>query len=70
MSGSITSRTTPSGYGGNVGPVGSQHEREQLGMITGQGRSASVAAQLLLGPLARGTTVSLQPREQPAGGPK
>ena len=60
-----------SGYGGNVGPVGSQHERDQLGLITGQGRSASVATQLLLGPVARGTAVSLTPKPQhPAGGPK
>ncbi|MGV0047969.1 MlaD family protein [Mycobacterium colombiense] len=60
----------PSGYGGNVGPVGSQRERDQLGWITGQGRPASVATQLLLGPVARGTAVSLTPRQQPAGGPK
>ena len=43
--------------GGNVGPVGSQQERNQLGLITG--RPASSATQLLLGPVARGTTVSL-----------
>lgn len=61
----------PSGYGGNVGPVGSQHERDQLGLITGQGRPASVATQLLLGPVARGTSVSLKPAQsQPAGGPR
>jgi hypothetical protein len=61
----------PSGFGGNVGPVGSQHERDQLGLITGQGRSASVATQLLLGPVARGTSVSLRPAQaQPVGGPK
>lgn len=61
----------PSGYGGNVGPVGSQHERDQLGLITGQGRPASVATQLLLGPVARGTAVSLKPAQpQPTGGPK
>lgn len=61
----------PSGFGGNVGPVGSQHERDQLGLITGQGHSASVATQLLLGPVARGTSVSLKPAQpQPVGGPK
>lgn len=60
----------PSGYGGNVGPIGSQHERDQLGWITGQGGSASVATQLLLGPVARGTAVSLKPQQQPTGGPK
>lgn len=59
----------PAAYGGNVGPVGSQRERDQLGLITGQGRPASVATQLLLGPVARGSAVSLQPRPAP-GGPK
>ncbi|MDQ2629237.1 MAG: mammalian cell entry protein, partial [Actinomycetota bacterium] len=48
-------------YGGNVGPVGSQTERNQLGLITGQHEPASVATQLLLGPVARGTTVSFVP---------
>lgn len=56
----------PSSYGGNVGPVGSQRERDQLGLITGQDSPASVATQLLLGPVARGTAVSLKPR--PEGG--
>lgn len=46
----------PASFGGNVGPVGSQHERDQLGAVTGQ--PATVATQLLLGPVARGTTVS------------
>jgi ABC-type transporter Mla subunit MlaD len=46
----------PASFGGNVGPVGSQQERDQLGVITGQ--PATVATQLLLGPVARGTTVS------------
>lgn len=48
----------PAAYGGNVGPVGSQAERAQLGLITGQREPASVATQLLLGPVARGTSVS------------
>lgn len=48
-------------YGGNVGPVGSQTERNQLGLITGQREPASVATQLLLGPVARGTAVSFVP---------
>jgi len=48
----------PAAYGGTVGPVGSQQERGQLGMLTGQPHGASVATQLLLGPLARGMTVS------------
>ncbi len=47
----------PSSFGGNVGPVGSQYERNMLGVITG--RPATVATELLLGPVARGTTVSL-----------
>jgi hypothetical protein len=58
----------PASYGGNVGPVGSQLERDQLGVITGQARPASVATQLLLGPVARGTTVSLT--AEPSGSPK
>lgn len=45
-------------FGGTVGPVGSQVERDQLGVITGAHEPASVATQLLLGPLARGTSVS------------
>ena len=44
-------------FGGNVGPVGSQHERNMLTVITGQ--PATEATELLLGPVARGTTVSL-----------
>jgi ABC-type transporter Mla subunit MlaD len=47
----------PASFGGNVGPVGSEQERVELGVITGQ--PASAATQLLLGPLARGTTVSV-----------
>lgn len=47
----------PAAFGGNVGPVGSQEERVQLGIITGL--PATSATQLLLGPVARGTTVSL-----------
>ncbi|BDE15200.1 mammalian cell entry protein [Mycobacterium kiyosense] len=47
----------PSSFGGNVGPVGSDYERTILGVITG--RPATAATELLLGPVARGTTVSL-----------
>jgi ABC-type transporter Mla subunit MlaD len=47
----------PSAFGGNVGPVGSQYERNMLGVITG--RPATAATELLLGPVARGTTASL-----------
>ncbi|BAX93133.1 MlaD family protein [Mycobacterium shigaense] len=49
-------------FGGNVGPVGSQYERNMLSVITGE--PATPATELLLGPVARGTTVSLKP-----GGP-
>ncbi|MEZ0365255.1 MlaD family protein [Mycobacterium sp. pUA109] len=44
---------------GNVGPVGSRQEMDQLGRIVG-GRP-SVALDLLLGPLSRGTTVHITP---------
>ena len=44
-------------FGGNVGPVGSQYERNMLGVITGA--PATEATELLLGPVARGATVSL-----------
>ncbi|OBF16931.1 MCE family protein [Mycobacterium sp. ACS4331] len=44
-------------FGGNVGPVGSEQERLALSVVTGQ--PANPATQLLLGPVARGTTVTL-----------
>lgn len=44
-------------FGGNVGPVGSVYERNMLAVITGG--PATAATELLLGPIARGTTVSL-----------
>ncbi|WP_425171074.1 hypothetical protein [Mycobacteroides abscessus] len=46
----------PASYGGNVGPVGSRGERDQLRVIAGG--SATPATQLLLGPVARGSAVS------------
>lgn len=55
----------PASFGGTVGPVGSQDERNILTVITG--RPATAATQLLLGPVARGTTVSAavdSPQEQ------
>ncbi|OBB60118.1 mammalian cell entry protein [Mycobacterium sp. 852013-51886_SCH5428379] len=52
----MPAEAAPASFGGNVGPVGSRHERDQLGVITGQ--PATTATQLLLGPLARGMTVS------------
>src|SRR5262249_47271507 len=45
--------------GGNVGPVGSRQEKYQLGRIVGG--QATAAIELLLGPLARGTTVHIAP---------
>ncbi|OHU21263.1 mammalian cell entry protein [Mycobacteroides franklinii] len=52
----------PASYGGNVGPVGGAEERAQLSLLTGE--PASAATQLLLGPVARGTTVSLAQPER------
>jgi len=53
----LAAEAAPASYGGNVGPVGSPGERAQFGLLTGQ--PATSATQLLLGPLARGTTVSV-----------
>jgi ABC-type transporter Mla subunit MlaD len=47
----------PSSFGGNVGPVGSPYERTMLSVIAG--RPATAATELLLGPVARGSTVSI-----------
>lgn len=55
--------SVPSSYGGTVGPVGSDYERTMLGVITG--RPATAATEILLGPVARGTTVSVV--KQPEG---
>jgi hypothetical protein len=57
----LPAEAAPASFGGNVGPVGSRQEREQLSYLTG--RAATAATQLLLGPVARGTTVSLTERE-------
>ena len=64
----LPAEAAPASFGGNVGPVGSLQERYQLSVITGQ--RATSATQLLLGPLARGTTVSTTQgaQPQPAGG--
>ncbi|MCV7284950.1 MCE family protein [Mycolicibacterium wolinskyi] len=53
----LPAEAAPASFGGNVGPVGSVQERAQLSVITGQ--PASTATQLLLGPVARGMTVSI-----------
>ncbi|MGI9209701.1 MAG: MlaD family protein [Rhodococcus sp. (in: high G+C Gram-positive bacteria)] len=45
--------------GGNVGPVGGEQEKDLLGKILGG--DASAAAELLLGPVARGAVVSIIP---------
>jgi virulence factor Mce-like protein len=58
--------TIPSSFGGNVGPVGSPYERKMLSVITG--RPATAASEILLGPIARGSTVSIV-RPQEVGGP-
>lgn len=50
--------------GGNVGPVGSPQEREQLSKILGP--DTNPASELLIGPLARGTTVQVLPDPAPA----
>lgn len=55
----------PAGYGGNVGPVGSPAERGQLALILGE--EPSSAQHLLLGPLARGTTVNVGTHRGPGG---
>ncbi|KAA0077425.1 MCE family protein [Mycolicibacterium sp. P9-64] len=46
-------------FGGTVGPVGSGQEKDQLSYLIGG--PASAATELLLGPLARGTTVAVTP---------
>ncbi|MEX3770139.1 mammalian cell entry protein, partial [Mycolicibacterium fortuitum] len=50
-------------FGGNVGPVGSGQERDRLGELVGE--PATVATQLLLGPVARGTVVTRTPLPAP-----
>jgi hypothetical protein len=47
----------PSSYGGNVGPVGGPQERDALALI--MRRPATTATQLLLGPVARGTSATV-----------
>ena len=63
----IPQASSSGGFGGTVGPVGSPYEQSVLTVITGQ--PATAATELLLGPIARGTTVSLK-HSLPAGGPK
>ncbi|MBN9635886.1 MAG: MCE family protein [Actinobacteria bacterium] len=65
----LPAEAPPISFGGNVGPVGSQLERDQLSAIVGG--PATAATQLLLGPVARGTTVNVAPAadtDHPAGG--
>lgn len=45
--------------GGNIGPVGSEQEKELLGRILGG--DSTVADEFILGPLARGSTVHVSP---------
>jgi hypothetical protein len=51
--------------GGNVGPVGSSQEKEQLSLIVGE--EANAATEFLLGPLARGANVHVT-RDPEVGG--
>jgi virulence factor Mce-like protein len=53
--GALPAEAAPAAYGGNVGPVGSSQERNQLAYITGQ--PTTTATQLLMGPVVRGMTV-------------
>lgn len=55
MSAPVHQQSAP--FGGNVGPVGSSHEKDQLSLI--MGRPADATTELLLGPLARGATVDI-----------
>jgi virulence factor Mce-like protein len=48
--------------GGNVGPVGSRQEKDQLSLIVGG--DANAATEFLLGPLVRGATVHLAPESR------
>lgn len=52
----VPGSAAPASFGGNVGPVGSGLERDRLGEITGQ--PATVATQLILGPVVRGMVVT------------
>lgn len=61
----FSAEAAPASFGGNVGPVGGEQERNQLSLVTGQ--PATSATQLLLGPLARGTTVTVN-GQPPEGG--
>ncbi len=54
--GPLPAEAAPASYSGNVGPVGSAQERDQMSYITGA--PATTATQLLLGPVVRGMTVS------------
>lgn len=58
----LPAEAAPASFGGNVGPVGSAEERGQLSAAIGQ--PASTATQLLLGPVARGTTISVTGGQQ------
>lgn len=60
-----TFQPPPSLIGGNVGPVGSPQEKELLTRILGG--DVNAAGELLLGPLARGTTVHIAPDPNGAG---
>ncbi|MGV0836869.1 MlaD family protein [Mycolicibacterium thermoresistibile] len=63
----LAAEAAPAAFGGNVGPVGSPYERAALSVATGQ--PATAATQLLLGPLARGTTIGVADPDA-EGGPQ
>lgn len=65
----VSGPAAPITFGGNVGPVGSQNEKDQLSQIVGG--PATSATQLLLGPVTRGTAVNISPVpevDHPTGG--
>jgi hypothetical protein len=57
----------PASYGGNVGPVGSDGERQQLSAILGE--DVNSAQEVLLGPVARGTVATVSPDPAGVGAP-
>ncbi len=62
--GYLPGEAAPTSYGGNVGPVGSAQEVDQLSYITG--RPATAATQLLLAPVVRGMMVAEVTGGQPS----
>ena len=63
----LPAEAAPASFGGNVGPVGSAQERAVMGLITGSPPTSAV--QLLLGPVARGSAVTLGVSPSAGGNP-